>query len=60
MSLNHGLGHPALGIISWPAERDGGRPGEGERRAQSRKGNKVFIKNSKGNKVFVKMIKGIH
>ena len=53
-------GHPALGIISWPAERDGGRTREGERRAQSRKGNKVFIKNLKGNMVFVKLIKGIH
>ena len=53
-------GHPTLGIISWPAERDGGRPREGERRAQSRKGNKVFIKNLKGNKVIVKVIKGIH
>ena len=60
MSLNHGLGPPALGIISWPAERDGGRPREGERRAQSRKGNKVFIENLKGNKVLLKMIKGIH
>ena len=53
-------GHPASGIISWPAERDGSRPREGERRAQSRKGNKVFNKNFKENKVFVKVIKGIH
>ena len=53
-------GPPTLGIISWPAERDGGRPREGERGAQSRKGNKVFIKNLKGNKVIVKVIKGIH